>query len=416
MKAILSLSLLLPLSWALAGSSDLPKVLQAPPAATKSRTEAYKTWTPLKGFENVPLEKSQRPANEAPAEKNSGSEQRPELNGPTTSGGGANVCFLEEGAQILDLVLEGRVPPRDPNFQIRGVQIPKQQDRFLAFNPITPRLSAQISERLIKFAAAYPPLFEILNTAIHKTSFLAIQEKFNFPVGPSFEKSKACHAKNTRAVILMAEGIKFVSAPDWNLLDLDTQAALIIHEGWRFLQTRGGLSISNQELQDLTYASLYDPGLVDQFPQLALKLTQLLYQGDIQKLNCDFIDRLRSQPEVDKLTSKTVIPILMSCYYPQDFILKMSRVDFSRAWGEALAASTDLYTDKKISADLSRQIMGFSLERAKQYNRDLIDNINDFEDYRIARYLPNHRHPGGIVTISESDELKFASILDGWTR
>jgi hypothetical protein len=108
------------------------------------------------------------------------------------------------------------------------------------------------------FVTRYPAVGAYLTHGVYNTWFYAIPQKFLGPVAVHFEDEKVCGYANTRAVIAMSGGHKFVSRPAWNELDLDTQAHAVVHEGWRFAQVVLGLPITNKDLQELTYHTIAD--------------------------------------------------------------------------------------------------------------------------------------------------------------
>jgi hypothetical protein len=195
----------------------------------------------------------------------------PAMGGPTTSGGGANFCYLpESGPVLLDLVQRRQAPPSlSVSFEQRvpGVKIQRSSRPFEPFDPFkgpfegpsTGALKRRVQAIIHPFVTRYPELGYYLQESINNTWFVAIPQTFTAPVAADFTTQWSCDHKNSRAVIALNGGIKFVSRPAWNALDLDSQAHAIIHEGWRFAQQVIGMPISDQDLQDLTYFSIVDP-------------------------------------------------------------------------------------------------------------------------------------------------------------
>lgn len=188
-------------------------------------------------------------------------------------GGGGNICFIDNRAVILDLV-RNNLP--HSNFE-PGVQIPTSFQELGLFNPFISDqgilLKSKISQMLQPFIKKFPELGQILFFGIENMWFFGTHNRFAESIQADFSNTQLCHTGNVRAVVGFYAGLKFISIPDWNQLDLDTQAHLIIHEGWRFYQSYSDSQlfqtmeaeqdlVTNAELQELTYASIVDVDVI----------------------------------------------------------------------------------------------------------------------------------------------------------
>ena len=169
--------------------------------------------------------------------------------GPTTSGGGGNICFTTSGPRLLDMVWNNKLILRTSQYTQPGFQVKETNKKFTAFNPLVGELKQKIESLIAPFVAKYPEDGRVLRTSIENNWFFAVPTIFSSAIGAYYQSPEVCNAGNVRAAIALVGGVKFVSIPIWNSLDLNTQAELIIHEGWRFAQVVLGFPLSNQALQ-----------------------------------------------------------------------------------------------------------------------------------------------------------------------
>lgn len=173
--------------------------------------------------------------------------------GPTTSGGGGNICFTSKGPRLLDMVwTEKSLVPQNQ----AGLMMPSSGEKFQAFTPLQGPLQKKIESLTQKFIARFPFEGKVLSTSLENNWFFAVPTIFSSPIEAHYQSPELCHSGNVRAAIALIGGFKFISIPMWNSLDLETQAYLVIHEAWRFAQVVLGFELSNQALQKLTFDSI----------------------------------------------------------------------------------------------------------------------------------------------------------------
>lgn len=218
-------------------------------------------------------------------------------NGPTTSGGGGNFCFMANNPKpiLLDMVNEQGAIVVDDNLPGGQIEIPKSV-RFRVVNPLTASLQDRIQYRLSGLAEKLPELYKIIIRGVQNTWFVATNEKFNVPISPYFPPNplNLCHAGNTRAVIAFVDGFKITSIPEWNSASLDTQAYTVIHEAGRYAHLFLGFQVQNETLQEFVRNAIFNPDELKKNKELNRAYLKSLGLGDdYQRRVCEALPQAR---------------------------------------------------------------------------------------------------------------------------
>lgn len=241
------------------------------------------------------------------------------LQGPTTSGGGGNICYLNTGPELLDLVRPER--PAVARIRQAGVQIPVVAGRITPFYLDRTALEAKLKELMQPLQKRYPGLSKILSFGIVGRPYLSIDETFSEPYKFYLHDPSVCKEKNVRAIIGLTEGLKFVSAPKWNELDLETQAHLIVHEGWRYIQDGTDFKIDDKTLQDLTYGTIFSVDSLNHIQGLTSAYLQWIGMApDFQARGCQMLrEKHLDSLDFKKIPPTTLLALQTVCEKPLEF-------------------------------------------------------------------------------------------------
>jgi hypothetical protein len=246
--------------------------------------------------------------------------------GPTSSGGGGNICYLKAGPELLDMVRSNQVnarPSRQPGLQIR---MPRGQFAPVALlhGPLQTRVNLLVEPLRHRL----PRLAEILDLGLRNDWLLAMKMSFGAPLNAALVSPLLCNESNVRAVIGLRAGLKFVSVRDWNQLDLDTQAFLLIHEGWRFAQKVVGMSIDNKTLQDLTYATIVNLDELNKSPEIEAAYLKILdISPQYRDMSCQRLAVLVKNPETRRWPKLAFLAFNQMCWSP----LQLTRESVSQS-------------------------------------------------------------------------------------
>ncbi|MGE0632560.1 MAG: hypothetical protein AB7O96_09145 [Pseudobdellovibrionaceae bacterium] len=230
------------------------------------------------------------------------------VSGPTSSGGGGNLCYLDK-PELLEL--QGLATFENP-----GTKIPESNEMLSPIKPLEdPLLLKRINEILKPLRTSYPLVAEVLDFGIKNDWYMTVAERFSTPVEAYLpENHPVCNEKNVRAAIVMIDGMKFVSRPAWNELDLDTQAYLVIHEGWRFAQRALDLPIHNGHLQALTYYTVLFPEFLNSSEDLREILLKFLFlEPEINKRACELLNEAKTNSQTG---ASFLVPLEQICADP----------------------------------------------------------------------------------------------------
>jgi hypothetical protein len=276
--------------------------------------------------------------------------------GPTSSGGGGNICFTQSGPELLDMVVNEQIYPH-PHFP--GIQIQKTGEKFTVFNPLKTSLKDRIDALTQPFMKRFPETAKRLEMALQNSWYFAVPNEFQAAIGASYQSLNTCNPQNTRAAIGLEAGVKFVSIPTWNSLDLDTQAYLVIHEAWRFMQIVLGEPITNLELQRVTYDTI-----TNHQPRYAAMETA-------SKHYCERKVHMLAPPESRVLDEQARRAWTVGCATPSAFHPGYLLDSIASLMKLRLQSK-----DKQVWEYLSTQIDDLNAELNSQDQKDLLESAN----------------------------------------
>jgi hypothetical protein len=210
-------------------------------------------------------------------------------------GGGGNVCHLSNGSSIL-LDLDRRDSEILAERKISGQRIELQKfEKKVGFASVNPLLNNDLRQtvlaRLGRISANLQTQKQMIYNALFNNEIMmvGVNKQFNHAVGADFSESQICSEQNTQAVFVYIASILFVSVPTWNELTLGTQADLLIHEGVRHIQKLFGVSLTNRELQTLTWILLRKPNATSaDISFVNMRMAEYLGLAAFQKQYCDY--------------------------------------------------------------------------------------------------------------------------------
>ena len=202
--------------------------------------------------------------------------------GGSDGGGGGNICFSDGQVQLLELAgwelpsaQKGlQFPEEDKSVNLVGHPVRDLFARF-GFSEMqmrTGRLKLRLEQIFANNRSLSPDLTTLLESGFLR--FDATNFQISIPLRADFSDSKVCSRENTRASIVYANSqLAYVDVAKFNLLDLDSQVGLYIHENLRFIQDSlqrlgGRIRLSDLDLQRLTRQIVYHPAPLDQSPWL----------------------------------------------------------------------------------------------------------------------------------------------------
>lgn len=162
-----------------------------------------------------------------------------------------------------NLVNRDHLPAEVPDLRSQpkiGPLLPKDQ---LAFDFALEKLDAW-KKILLPIQGPSAALMDLIANSIRQMSYLRTTQLFN--VIPAYELSPALKRKRPEiwlAILYQPLLGSIISAPVWDLLDRETQAGLIIHEGLRQIQGVYLFRESNLQIQMMT-AFISRENLVDE--------------------------------------------------------------------------------------------------------------------------------------------------------
>lgn len=166
--------------------------------------------------------------------------------------GGGNICFAGGGVQLLDL--EGQSTSGKKGIRLDVTRLMKVAGVDLLENLRASPAGREVVELLEFQRATSPRTVELMIRAFGAIEFYGMPYSPSGPIKADFTDSAACHAANTKAAIIYENGEALISVPLFGELDLESQAALLLHETLRRVQLTYGGGGSDRELQSITRA------------------------------------------------------------------------------------------------------------------------------------------------------------------
>lgn len=282
------------------------------------------------------------------------------LAGPTSSGGGGNICITQTTPELLDMVVEEQIFPHQ---YTQGIQIPITHEKFTVFKPLNSSLKGRIDALTHPFMQRFPAIYAVLSMALENSWYIATPEEFKVAIGAVFQSPKTCNAQNTRAAIGLVAGIKFISIPTWNKLDFDTQAFLIIHEAVRFMQIVLGEPLTDLEVQQVTYDVITNAS-----PRYAK-------MEDLRKYYCSQHEQMKAQAQNLGLDERATHAWEVGCKTPSELSSNDVLISISALTNQRnLNKTTQGPFNTQIAKSLQKQLKQLNVELGVQEQKNMMSS------------------------------------------
>jgi len=171
----------------------------------------------------------------------------------TASGGGGNLCYINGQPVLLELA-NYRDRTREEGVKFAASNMTKLFG-YSAFTILNiGKIKARVDDILSANEKNSPIMTSWLRKITSQISFSLTSASINSSVYADFSQIPDCNKSNTKASILYFPPLMgFVDLAQFNSLDLDSQAGLILHESARFFQLLIRENLKSTDDQTLNY-------------------------------------------------------------------------------------------------------------------------------------------------------------------